>query len=310
MDQKLLDASRYRIYSISLDSRFADTYFGPNGTCVTGSCATNTNNGTSDFLIRMPSTLKNIMRISMASVELPNVERLFSCKNGNLTMIVTVDGDAAQTLTITSGNYSPTEMATELATILNAEYGAGAFTVTTDAVTGLLSIQKTAAPLAFTINWQSDVHRIAARRTEWGLGYYLGFRQKIVTSSAAGLMQGTAPIHFQPAAYYLLQLMIPDQVESVTHRLLDGASIPAFGKLCLRDNWYRTQFDDGANQLRKEYTFLTPVNVASIRVRLVDAYGDTVDLMDLDWSLTLEFYEVTNARVNHTISRSYERLSL
>jgi len=309
MDQELLDASRYRIQTMSLDSRFADTYFGPNGRCVEGACATGTNNGTADYLIRLPSPLKNIMRVSLASVELPEVEYLFSCKNGNLTFTVTV-GATTKTLAITPGNYRQNDMAAELAAVLNspAGFGAGAFAVAVDPVSGLLSIQKTAAPLDFTIAWQSDVQRIAERRTDWGLGYYLGFRSRTVASSAAGLMRGAAIVRLQPAPYYLLQLMIPDQVEAITHRLEGGASIPAFGKLVLRDDWYHLQFDDNSNLLRKEYTFLTPINVSTVRLRLLDAYGEVVDLADLNWSVALEFYEVTNARANHVISKSYARL--
>jgi hypothetical protein len=303
MDQELLDASRYRIYSMSLDSRFADTYYGPNGRCVEGSCATGTPNGTADFLIRLPSTLKNIMRVSLASVELPEVEYLFSCKNGNLNLTLTV-GVSTVALTITPGNYRQNDMAAELAAVLTGA-GLGAFSVAVDTVTGLLSIQ---GPAPFTIAWQSDVQRIAERRTDWGLGYYLGFRSRTVSSSAAGLMRGVAIVRLQPAPYYLLQLMIPDQVEAITHRLEGGASIPAFGKLILRDDWYHLQFDDNSNLLRKEYTFLTPINVASVRARLLDAYGDVVDLADLNWSLTLEFYEVANSRANHVISKSYARL--
>ena len=293
---------------MSLDSRFADTYYGPNGRCVEGSCATGTNNGTSDFLIRLPSTIKNIMRVSLASVELPEVEYLFSCKNGNLNFTVTV-GATTKTLAITPGNYRQTDMAAEMAAVLNsaAGFGAGAFAVAVDVVTGLISIQKVAAPLGFTIAWQSDVQRIAERRTEWGLGYYLGFRSRTVSSTAAGLMKGVAIVRMQPAAYYLLQLMIPDQVEAITHRLQSGASIPAFGKLVLRDSWYHLQFDDNSNLVRKEYTFLTPINVSSVRARLLDAYGEPVDLADLDWSMTLEFYEVTNSRTANVIGRAYER---
>ena len=307
MDQELIDASRYRIYSMSLDSRFADTYFGPNGRCVEGSCATGTNNGTSDFLIRLPSTLKNIMRVSLASVELPEVEYLFSCKNGNLNFTATV-GATTKSLAITPGNYRQNDMAAELAAVLNsaAGFGPGAFAVAVDQVTGLISIQNVGGN-PFTIAWQSDVQRIADRRTEWGLGYYLGFRSRTVSSTAGGLMRGTAIVRLQPAAYYLLQLMIPDQVEAITHRLQSGASIPAFGKLVLRDSWYHLQFDDNSNLLRKEYTFLTPINVSSVRARLLDAYGEPVDLADLDWSLTLEFYEVTNSRTANVIGRAYER---
>jgi hypothetical protein len=95
--------------------------------------------------------------------------------------------------------------------------------------------------------------------------------------------------------------MIPDQVQTLSHRTEDGSSVPAFAKIVLRNDWYHLQFDDGGNLMRKEYTYATPVNVAYIRARLLDAYGRTVDLMDMDWSFTLELYEVTGQRTRDRI---------
>jgi len=304
MDQELLDASRYQIYSVSLDTRFADQYYPPSVTYSQDNCTTDT--GTADVMWRMPHTLRNIMRISLSSVELPEVEYLFSAKNGNLNFSVSVGGGPTQNLMIEAGNYRSTEMVVELQTVLQGAFGTD-FTVGLDLVSGKITISHATQP--FQIWWVSNDPTIAAQRRDWGLGYNLGFREKVISSVGAGpyTMTATSILRVQPAAYYLLQLLIPEPVEAITHRLANGTSIPVFAKLVLRENWYHLQFDDNGNLLRKEYTFLTPVNVASVRMRLLDPYGRLVRIFDMDWSATLEFYEVKNSRTYHAIQQSYGR---
>lgn len=304
MDQELLDASRYQITSVSLDTRFADTYFPPSVTYSQDNCSPDT--GVSDVMWRLPTTLRNIMRIGLSSIELPESEHLFSLKNGNLNFSVSVDGAVPTELTIVAGNYTTTEMVTELQAVLQ-DLDAN-FTVGLDLVSGKLIFYNSAKP--FTIWWASNDPAIAVLRREWGLGYNLGFREKVVSSTTGAApytMTAVSVIRVQPAAYYLLQLLIPEPVENITHRLGNGTSIKAFAKLILRENWYHLQFDDNSNLLRKEFTFLTPVNVSSVRMRLLDPYGRLVRIFDMDWSATLEFYEVKNSRTYHAIQQSYGR---
>lgn len=309
MDQELLDASRYQIYSVSLDTRFADNYYPPSITYPQDNCSPDT--GTADVMWRMPHHLRNIMRVSMSSIELPEVEYLFSPKNGNINFTVSVAGGPLTNVTIEAGNYRSTEMVEELNTVFQS-VDAG-FTVGLDLVSGKITIFH--ATKAFQVWWASSDPEIAAQRREWGLGYNLGFREKIVQSvpDPTGAlpnqqsMTATSILRVQPAAYYLLQLLIPEPVEAITHRLADGTSIPAFAKLVLRENWYHLQFDDNSNLLRKEYTFLTPVNINNVRLRMLDPYGRLVRMFDMDWSATLEFYEVKNSRTYHAIQQSYGR---
>jgi hypothetical protein len=309
MDQELLDASRYRISSLSLDTRFADTYFPPSVIYPQDNCSPDT--GTADIMWRMPSTYRNIMRIGLSSIELPEVEYVFSAKNGNISFSVSVNGAAPTIVTIEQGNYRSTEMVTELQAVFQAVDPL--FNVGLNLVSGKITITHQNKP--FQIWWASDQPAIAAMRRDWGIGYNLGFREKIVSSVADPTvalplqqsMTGTSILRVQPAAYYLLQLLIPEPVENIKHRLTDGTSIPVFAKLVLRENWYHIQFDDNSNLLRKEYTFLTPVNVASVRMRLLDPYGRLVRIFDMDWSATLELYEVTNARAYHAVQQSYGR---
>lgn len=285
MDQGLLDAARYKMTNLSMDSRFADKYYA----------------GTADYQMRMPSMARNVIRIALTSIEIPNVEWVFSEAHGNLSFdwYFTTSPETVYIVTIPAGNYT----ASQLAAAIDTAMGAG-FTVTVSPTTGLLEI--THDTQDFTLSMASTVDRIAARRSYWGLGYYMGFREKIMTSSGFTL-RATAPVNVQSAPYYLIQLETPSLVTPLQHRLMDNGWIGAFAKVILRGGVYTIDFDDGGNMLRKENTFLAPVSIQSIRVRIVDPFGEQVDLHDMDWSITLELYEVVNSRVYSAISETFQR---
>jgi len=285
MDQALLDTARYKISMLSLDSRFADKYY----------------DGTADYQIRLSSTAKNIMRIALSSIEIPNVEWVFSAKHGNINFSWRLTTSSAWTdETIPAGNYTFDSLADAIQDALGTN-----FTVTVSPTTSLMTITHTLGT-DFVFRGASSESRIAERRNYWGLGYYMGFRTQEVTS-VGGVMTGTSLVLVQSAPYYLIQLEIPKPVEPLTHRLMESGWIGAFAKVVLRDGYYTISFDDGGNMLRKENTFLAPVNIQAFRVRVVDPFGDTVNLLDMDWSLTLELYEVVNSRVYSAISETYGR---
>lgn len=282
MEQTLLDRSKFKIFSISVDSRFADQYNGGD---------------TADYTIRLPSTYRNIARLALSSVELPLVEYLFSECHGNLSIQVDSSGSGYETVSIFPGNYQPCDLISTLQTAL-ADLDPS-FNVMILKTTGTLCIT---SPYPFTVNPVSSDTTIASRPNYWGLGYYLGFRQKgpLVASFDADLglytLCGTAVVLLQATPYYLLQVWAPDQMEILTHRVGTGASIPAFAKLVLRDGFYTIQFVDNSDFMRKEMTFVSPTNISQLRLKLVDPFGAPVDLRGMDWSATFEFYELMRPR--------------
>jgi hypothetical protein len=291
MEQALLDSSKYRIYSVSVDTRFADNIYG----------------NTSDFMIRMPTTYKNIGRIALSSVELPLVEYMFSCRHGNVNFSVRVNNGAWLNLSIPPGNYTRCEFIGILQRAIQT--ASAEFRVLYDDVTGRMTIYNSAYP--FDIKVLSNNEEIAKRPSNWGIGYNMGIHERDTISSIpapppapAGGWQitGTSPMYIRPTPYYLLQLWCPDSVEPMMHRVSEGGAVPAFAKLVLEGNKYSLQFINNSDYMRKEYTFLTPVNVPHIRVKLLDPYGKEVDMRDIDWSLTIELYEIVNSRTyNHMI---------
>lgn len=297
MEQGLVDASKYQISIHSLDSRFSDLK----------------NNVNSEFRIRNPTPLKNIIRVRLASVELPLVEHAFSAAKGNDTFSVkvgTVVSRFIQSQHLLAGNYTAASLVNAVEALLKDI--STAFTCTLNAITGFVTISNPVTP--FILDFSSLVPDIANRPTHWGLGYYLGFRESLVSSVFINTLTqsyytavGTSIINVQATPYYLLQLKCPDEVINVTHRLNNETHVDAFAKLVLKDNYYQIQFDDGSNLLRKEYTFLSPVTIPFFQVSILDPWGKLVNMLDADWSLTLEVTEIVNSKTFADITKTYAR---
>ena len=293
MEQNIIDTSKYKIGLWSLDSRFAE-YKGKTG---------------SEWRITPPQPLKNIMRIRMASVEIPLVEQTFTEAKGNTSFYIRIGSNPnAQKLTpIINGNYNAATLCSNVELALKGLLST--FTCVLDNATGMVTIM---AGATFTIDFLSDSPSVGDQPTHWGLGYYLGFRKPVQTatqnpSTGRWFITGTSVINVQPNPYYILRLKCPEEIQTVTHRLAGGNFVSAFAKILLKDNYYTLQFDDNSNLMRKEYSFLAPVTIPFFHFYLEDPYGHPVNMFDTDWSVTIEVTEVVNSKTYGTISDTYAR---
>ena len=285
MSHEFLQSSKIKFTSLSVDSRFADQNYGsiPD---------------TTDFQIRLPETIKNVMRIRLSSVEIPPVEYTFSVEKGNCTGL---NGTTA--FSIPPGNYTVDTLAAAVDTAL----GAG-FTCAYDPVSQRIVITGSSD---FTLQLGSTDQSISSRKTHWGLGYYLGFRTPLdatgtrTISSVSRVATGYAAPLVTPTAYYLLQLQCPDLLDSVRHRLPGNAEIPVFAKIILQDGGNGVDLDNNSNDVWKEYTFLAPTNISQLRIRLLDPFGVPVRFNTADWSMTFELTEIVNSRTYETLNKTY-----
>lgn len=294
MEQGLIDTAKYKVSLLSIDSRFADQR----------SC----NN--SEFKLTLPYPLKNVMRIRMASIELPLVEYAFSEDYGNLTCAVKLGAAPKFTKVppIKAGNYLADQLVAELETKLQQVHSD--FSVTLDQITGRVTI--TNISVRFEFYGVSFNKTIANQKSFWGLGYNLGFRDAIITSvedpvSGYYSIITDTIINVIPTQYYLLQLYAPNSVVNVLHRLDDQGFLEAYAKIILKDGQFTIAFDDNSNLLRKEFTYLAPTEIPFITVKLLNPYGREVNLRDINWSLTFEVTEVTNSRTYTQLSKTYQR---
>jgi len=294
MQQEFIDTSKYQISLHSIDSRFSDMK----------------NNVNSEFRVQNPSNLKNIIRIRLASVEVPLVEPMFSVPKGNVTFRVKIGAVLGYINSgeLVSGNYTAAALVAAIQTQLRNIHPN--FTVTLSSISGLVTITNTS--LQYTFDFASPNDKIASRATHWGLGYYLGFRDTLLvsaysTTTGGYSVTGTSVINVQANPYYLVQMKCPDEVVSLTHSISGGTFVSALAKIVLTDNYYQLQFDDNANLIRKEYTFISPVNIPFFQISLRDPWGELVNMMDADWSYTIEVTEIKNSKMYNNILTTYQK---
>ena len=295
MEGNIIDSSKYKVSLVSLDSRFANQRSSRNG----------------EFRITLPNNMRNVMRIRMASSEIPLVQYEFSLERGNTTFAVKVG--AATTFTkcraIPDGNYTAQKLVTAIETSLKNVHSG--FSCSFNSVTGHVSIENSA--VTFEIYVGSYVEEIARRVCDWGIGYNIGFEKGINkaeadTATGAYYIEGDRLLILQTSQYYLLQLECPDPVVNVTHPVTNKGFITAFAKVILKDNAYTFNFDDNSNLMRKEFTYLAPHSIPFFNCRLIDHWGQVVDMQNMDWSITIEVTEVVNSRTYGEISKTYSRV--
>jgi hypothetical protein len=299
MSHEFLQSSKIKFTSLSVDSRFADQNYG-------------TIPDTTDFQIRLPETIKNVMRIRLSSVEIPPVEYTFSVEKGNCNGALIHSGSTTP-FSIPPGNYTLDTLAAAVDTAL----GAG-FTCVYDPVSQRIVITHSGD---FTLQLGASDQSICSRKSHWGLGYYLGFRAPYAPVDVAG--NPVAPVAMRtissvsreargyaapivtPTAYYLLQLSCPDLLDSVRHRLPGNSEIPVFAKIILQNGGNSVDNDNNYNEVWKEYTFLAPTNISQFRIRLLDPFGVPVRLNTSDWSMTFELTEIVNSRTYEALNKTY-----
>ena len=292
MEQNILDPAKFKISLMNLDSRFSNQ----------------NSNGKGEFRIVNPRNIRNVIRIRMASSEIPLVVYPFSLRSGNLNFSVKLG--AAPTFTeilIPEGSYSGTTFAAAIQTALQTVNVN--FTCTFNSTNSRILIKHSTT--TFQLKLASTINEIQRRPTNWGIGYNMGFREQFITSVSDGagafIAVPSTVITLNPAPYYLLQLECPNPVDNVTSPIGKETFITAFAKVILKGQQYVFQFDDNSNLLRKEYTFLAPHDIPQFTVRLVDQWGMTVDMGSNDWSVTIEITEVMNSKTHAVLSNTYNK---
>ena len=70
--------------------------------------------------------------------------------------------------------------------------------------------------------------------------------------------------------------------------------IQCLAKVIVREDKYAVTYDDGSSLLSNEIIFPSPVDINILNVKLVDMYGDIVELCGMNFAFSLEITEVLN----------------
>jgi hypothetical protein len=264
---------------VSVDSRFRETI----------------NCKTSNFYYRTAYPLKNIVRIRLVAGEIPNVWYAFSAirKNTSFHIKMVTSGEEYLIL-IDDGNYTLGTGSTNLLDAIQFELDKINTVEGTDIKiqldpvrTQIVIFDDSAIPQEFILDF-SQIR--ADRANDWGLGYSLGFRHRKYGEGSRYLAE--APPDTLVDSYILVQV---NEYESFQQNS-GSIGIFAFGKITIKEDKYNIIFaDDDGTLYTREYIFPKPTNIPRFHVRLLDKYGEELDMRCVNAALTFEVTEVTNA---------------
>lgn len=303
----VINSNDLRKRIISVDSRFRSDISDP----------------TTAFTYKLEHAYKNVIRMRIASIEVPNMFYAFTKKNNCFTIKAFDITGIARTVTIfiKEGNYTSEEIIVEIQEKFdqNIRNPFGIYmTVSLDTINAKVTITNngvgpypvtspnpfpTQGAKPFIIDFCS-CSPVKNRPQNWGLGYNLGFRHKQYKVTNKSQSTSTPPLDIYSQTgescidvvtdtYMLLAI---NDLHTVEHKTTENY-IQCLAKVIIREQKHMVVYDDGATLMANEIIFPSPTDVKILNVKLMDPYGDIIDLCGMNFSFSLEITEVLNTKL-------------
>lgn len=279
-----------RKHLVNIDSRFRKSYLEP----------------PTDFLYEFAHPYKNVIKARVASVEIPGVFYNFSKAKKNTMFRVDITDYVGNlhnlTIEIQDGNYTPDTLICAIQDQFNAirdTYGIF-LRIYLDKISNKVTIchDGTAPPRCppgpthFPVNFGLTFAMVGLedRLYDFGLGYYLGFNKHFYCIDKPYCITGESVINTVGDTYLLLGINDFNTVEQKT----SDSYIQCLAKILVKRTSTGIIFDDGYTVLSNDIIFPRPVDLKQVRIRLMDMYGVPIDLMNTNYSISLDITEVMN----------------
>jgi hypothetical protein len=297
---------------INVDSRFRQNMSEPAG----------------NFTFNLEHPYKNLIRLRVASVEIPNMGYTFTKKNNTFIVkaLDITEITREEKIEIEPGNYNSTDLVDLIQTKLYAQlrdtYGiyltielnihTARITITHNGVSDYPVLGPDPVPTQsakpFVLDFMSPYTIMSKhtkttklKRKNMGLGYNLGYRQgayKVTTSGVSGI-DPTITIYYQEGEGCLdvvgdtYMLLCVNDFYTIEQRT-DETYIQCLAKIIVREDKQMVIYDDGATLLSNEIIFPSPTDLKILHIKLLDPYGEVIDLCGMNFSFSLEITEVLN----------------
>jgi hypothetical protein len=289
----IVNSKDLRKHLINIDSRFRKSYLEP----------------PTDFLYDFAHTYKNVIKARVASVEIPIGFYNFSKAKKNTMFRIDVTDYIGNMhflqITVPDGDYSPQCLIETIQKQFDAirdMYGLF-FRISLDPINRKVTISHdgsapppcppgpTHCPLTFGLTFV--MVGFEERLYDFGLGFNLGFCKHFYCVEAPFSITGESLINVQPDNYFLLSIDDYHTVEQKTN----NDYIKCLAKILIKRDCNGIIFDDGYTVLSNDIVFPQPVDLKQVRVRLLDMYGDPIDLHCMNFSISFEINEVMNIQM-------------
>lgn len=266
-----------------------------------------------DFTFKLEHNYKNIIRLRVASIEIPNMFYVFSSVKSNTSFKIKafdITGVPREALiTIPDGNYTSQDIIEVIQELLDTNFKQpyGIFiTISLDTNTAKVTFTHNGVssyPVTSSMTTPTEVGKpfildfltnknFKNRVHNFGLGYNLGFRQKSYKTTGTYITP-EACLDVIGDTYMFLSINDLHTVEQKT----TTNYLQCLAKIIIREDKQTVIYDDGSTLLSNEIIFPSPTDLNILNIQLLDPYGDIIDLCGMNFSFSLEITEVLNTRL-------------
>jgi hypothetical protein len=255
----------------NIDSRFRDE---------------NPSSDSANFTVTLRNPFMNVVRVRLASIELPNAWYNVYSNTARTNNAMTVNGTTA--VTITPGAYaSQASLATALTSAFSSA-SLSSLTASWDATAQRFTISTSGSSFSFSFG-SSDLRTV------------LGFSDVAHTGALSYTAESAPDFPWDPYVYLAVQDFKTTLAE------VDGPhDLAAFAKIVNTVAKGSLLFDDPSNLLTKEVAFRAPRALRKLSFRLADRFDNTLVMNGANWSCSLE---LTVAQSSHA-AEAYRQAGL
>jgi|UniRef100_A0A6C0DTR9 hypothetical protein len=265
---------RTRLMSLSMNTLFRD----------------DTSISSSDCFFTLTYTLKNVVGIRLLSIELPESIYLISNKLMSNWLYIWVPAtDISGNIFIPEGCYDASVLELTLENAINNTLGVTDFTVLIDPISKRTTISHNLG-YSFELslfNPDSDVCRTT--KFEQSLGWILGYRCSLYSNSDSYTSEGLffeAPLEY---LFFSLNDYNYNNSSTVVAQLYENyIEENILAKIPYNNNNFKILFDGSSDVISPHRQFFGPVDIKKFAMKLLNKFGQVVDINFMDFSFTLE----------------------
>lgn len=249
-----------------------------------------------DFQYFLPLEIKHVIAMRLASIEIPNSWYVFSASQKNNIFVIEINNNGSITefpIVIPDGNYDNDTLQYYLNhtffylsgavnDLINIEFSIDPYSFKSE----FKSLWPLPTPFSFSIKFLTGTQQNIMSTIGWALGYRLANYVNIFTSIVSeGLFDagGDRYIYVSIDDYQRNRnsLNVVCFSDSTMEQNIIAKIPMTNGKLSLT-------VDDSGSPLVKNRRYNGPVNIRNIHVRILDRFGEVINLNNMDFSFTLE----------------------
>jgi hypothetical protein len=274
--------------NLNIDSRFRENYFASSST---------------NYSFNLPTNFNDVLQMQLSSIELPTTYYVFSKQYGNNFFTITVNGTPG-IVNIPDGNYDQITIYTIInkqltnLSITTGELDFAHVVFSINLTNGTTGSAQTivgfdgnqAVNSTIELNFQADRFGNDDRNTPLPLkmGWNLGFRNGIYTNNTNYVSEGVVDLT-GPKYFFLV---VDDYNNNVNNSFFSAFNSSVLNKnilarISLAANTYDVLSQNNLSVITTPREYFGPVNLQTLNIQLLDEYGRTVDLNNMDFSFCL-----------------------